>query len=163
MARGELTPLILGRQDETNITTAYMQDIDSATGLYIKIFSTSQNNEQGRLILMAAHSTHQTTDHTTRPYRIAIRTSTNQAYTGSGIGKLEIELTRLTSAGSGARWSTGTTLGVHMSMIAVGPLETARFLDTDNRILIDKSTKATGADEGATSTKPYRLAAIVIP
>ena len=163
MARGELTPLILTRATASVITTAYMQDIDKGTGLYIKFFDSSQNNQQGRLLILAAGDTRQSTDPTSRPVRITIRVSTNSAYTGSGQGKLELDLPRYTSAGAGARWTTGTSNGVHPAMIAVGPIETARFLDTDNRILIDWSTKATGAAQGATTTKPYKIGAIVIP
>jgi hypothetical protein len=155
VARNELTPLVLSRHAVSALnTTAFSQNIDKGTGLYIDFFDTSQNNQQGRLILIVASDTIRTTGSSTAPINLQIRTSTNQAYTGSGIGKLELNVLRAYQANFGSTSTQGLSVGI------VGPLETARFLDTDNRILVDWST---AGDATTATAKTIGVSAIIVP
>ena len=141
MAVAELTPCVLSRNTGFDLTTDYQVVIDSATGAYIDYFDTAQNNQTGRLILIAGRDSDQAGTPTLR-----ILTSTENPFTGSGTDALEDDMSSETAGFADASDDRITILG---------PFETARFVDTDGYINIEIST----AD---TCGKCY-LTALVIP
>jgi len=130
MAAAELTPLVLTRTTGTDLTTSYQAVIDSATGAYIDYFDTDQNNQQGRLVLIAGSDSAQNAGGKT----LIIKTSTNNPFTGSGIADFSDDMSTETADMAG----TGDD---HITVY--GPLETARFVDTDGYINIEISTADT--------------------
>lgn len=142
MAVAELTPLILTRNDGTALTTAYQAVIDSATGAYIDWFDTAQNNQQGRLVLIAGSDSDQNTGGKT----LIVKTSTNSPFTGSGQSNLEDDMSTEDAS------FIGTLDG---SISVYGPLETARYVDTDGYINIEISTADTAGN--------VYLTALVVP
>jgi len=142
MAVAELTPLVLTRDAVNDLTTAYQAVIDSATGAYIDWFDSTQNNQQGRLVLIVGCDTAQNDG----GVQFNILTSTNNPFTGSGMDDFEEDL-------SSAECDMVGTDDNYMSVI--GPLETARFVDTDGYINIEISTDDTAGNVYVT--------AIVVP
>jgi hypothetical protein len=158
MANAALTPLVLSRAAATSMSTANAVAIDSGTGAYVDVFSTAQNNEQGRLILMVTCSTDVSANATTVPLAFRIKASTNPAFTGSGIGDVVVDMLRSTKTVFGS-----TSGGSEPNAIVIGPLETARVMDTDQHIHIEASTlSATGHTLATYATYAY-IRAIVIP
>lgn len=129
MAVAELTPVVLSRNTGFDLTTAYQAVIDSATGAYIDYFDTAQNNQQGRLILIAGRDSGEGGTPTLR-----ILTSTNNPFTGSGTDALEDDMSTETAGFADVSDDRITILG---------PFETARFVDTDGYINIEISTADT--------------------
>lgn len=142
MAVAALLPLILTRNSGTALTTAYQAVIDSATGAYIDWFDTDQNTQQGRLIIVAGSDSAQNTG----GRQLNILTSTNNPFTGSGQSNYENDMSTEDAS------FIGTLDG---SITVVGPLETARYVDTDGYINIEISTDDTCGN--------CYLTAIVIP
>ena len=141
MAVAELTPLILTRNAITDLSTVNQVVLDSATGGYIDYFSTSQNNQQGRLILIIATDSDQAGGSD-----FIVESSTNQPFTGSGMADLDVTL----SADSA---EFGGTLDQRVSIL--GPIETARHVDTDGYINFKLDTSDTHGNNYVT--------AIIIP
>ena len=153
MARAELTPLILSRNAGAALTTGNLVLIDSSTGFYVDFSDSSQNNQQGRLILICSGDTAQTTVGTSLGWKIKMKTSTLKAFTGSGQDDVDISIVR-SSASPFATTANATN-------VVCGPLETARFLSSAGYILGDFSTAAGQATLAA--GKYIRVSAIVIP
>lgn len=145
MAHAELTPLILSRATKGSLSTANTVAFDSATGAYIDFFDSAQNNQSGRLILMATASTKNSTE---LSIYLKVLTSTNKAFTGSG----QDDLTLTFSQSTKPALSTEAQSWLNF----VGPVETARYLDTDQRINLRLHSTL------ATATYVY-VSAIVIP
>ena len=142
MAVAELKALILTRNTGTALTTAYQAVIDSATGAYIDWFDTDANNQQGRLLIIAGSDTAQNAG----GKQLNILTSTEQPFTGSGQSNYENDMSTEDASFVGI-------LNGHIT--CVGPLETARYVDTDGHINIEISTDDTAGN--------VYLTAIVIP
>lgn len=133
MAVAELKPLILTKEAANDFTTAHQAVIDSATGCYIDWFDTDQNNQQGRLVLIVGCDTAQNDG----GVQLNILTSTNSPYTGSGQDNFGEDLS------SQPCDFVGTDDNY---MTAIGPLETAKYLDTDGYINIEISTADTAGN-----------------
>lgn len=142
MAVAELYPLILTRNTVNDLTTANQAVIDSATGAYVDFFDTDQNIQQGRLVIIVGCDTAQNDG----GVQLNILTSTNNPFTGSGIADFGEDL-------SSQPCDLVGTDDNYMSVI--GPLETAKYLDTDGHINIEISTNDTAGN--------VYLTAIVVP
>ena len=129
MAVAELTPLVLSRNAGRDLTTAYQVVMDSGTGAYIDYFDTDQNNQVGRMVLIAGRDSGEGGTPTLR-----ILTSTEQPFTGSGMDALEDNLSTETA---------GIADASDDRITFIGPFETARFVDTDGFINIEISTADT--------------------
>lgn len=156
MANAELTPLVLGRSAESSLSTANTVAIDSATGAYIDFFDSAQNNQSGRIVLMFTASTGVSGTATTAPLAFRIKASTNPTYTGQGIGDIVVDMLRSTEAVISSEAN-------QPSVIIVGPVETARVLDTDNYIHIEASTESSTGHAVATYATYAYVHAIVVP
>lgn len=142
MAVAELKPLVLGRSAGVDLTTVQQAVIDSATGAYIDWFDTDQNNQPGRLILIAGSDSAQNAG----GKDLIIKTSTNSPFTGSGMDDLSDAMSTETASFVGV-------LDGHITVL--GPIETARFVDTDGHINIEISTDDTAGN--------VYLTALIVP
>lgn len=122
MARAEIVPADLSRNALTSSTA--FQTVDSSTGAYISLKSTA--HREGSKVLFILGSTENAS--------FSVRAG---QYTAKGVGTLTGSLT-----------AAGSTAG---ACFVVGPLETARFKDTDDYISIDGTSNS------------FRVSAIVIP
>ena len=167
MARVELEPIIVPRASaETAVAARTLSSARSGivgvdTGVWIDFFDSAQNNQGGRLILMFSASTGFSDAADTIPVAFKIMASTNpgNVYTAGGQGDMIIDMLRTTKAMFGA---TAGTVGEPHAII-VGPIETARFLDTDNRINIEGSTAGSTGATLAVCTNGAFVKAIVVP
>jgi hypothetical protein len=134
MAAAELTPIILSRATGVSInataaSTANMIEFDSSTGFYIDVGDTTQINDASKMVLVVTGASSASTDG-----GIKIKTSTNSPFVGSGMPDLAVDLT------TGTAVFEGDTTGDDFYMNLIGPLETARFTDTDGYINIEYDT-----------------------
>ena len=122
MARANITPAKLSRNEMTSSTA--FETVSTSTGAYVSLKSTE--HIEGSKVLLIMGSTENA------GFSIA-----GGQYTAGGVGALTGSLT-----------AAGSTAG---ACFVVGPLETARFKDTDDYLSIS----------GTSGT--FRVAAIVIP
>jgi hypothetical protein len=137
MAASELTPIIVTRAtgltyEGINVGNSNTVDFDSDTGFYIDIGDTTQANDASRMILMIAMA-----DSRTTAGGIKIVSSTNNPYTGSGISDLALNMDTAEDT-SALDLDTASTAQVPVSVF--GPIETARFKDTDGYINVEYDT-----------------------
>ena len=140
MSAAELTPVILTRNDISDLSTGNQAVMDCATGCYIDFNDTSQNNQQGSLILIVGIDSDNAGGD-----NLTILTSTEQPFSGSGQSNFSNALSADSASFIG-------TLNSRVSF--VGPIETARYLDTDGYINIAMDTASSGT---------HYITAIVIP
>ena len=148
MASREVVPIILSRAAGSALDTDDVTSFDSSDDLYINFFDPAWNAQQGRLIILIGGDS-DSYGKGSACY-MKFKTSTNNPFTGSGMDDLSIQL-------STEDVDLGSTAGHNGKMTVIGPLETARFLDTDGEINFEWSTAST--DTGAAM---WALA-IVIP
>jgi hypothetical protein len=130
MAAAELYPLVLTRDTLTDLTTANQAVMDSATGCYVDFFDTDQNIQAGRLVLIVGVDTAQNDGGS----GITILTSTEKPFTGSGMADFADDLSS----------QPVDFVGADNNYVSViGPLETAKYVDTDGYINIELSTADT--------------------
>jgi hypothetical protein len=143
----EVNPLVLSRNTGSALTTAHQAVWDSDSGGYIDFFDTTQNNQNGRFIVIVASDS----DANAGGVYLNIKTSTNNPYTGSG------------QSDYGAAMST-EDVSFHNAdnahITVVGPLETARYLDTDGHVNL--TLGSSGGTSVGTAGNVY-VTAIVIP
>ena len=138
MAAAELTPVVLSRltgisNDGTDISTGDMVDWNSDTGFYIDYFDTTQNNQDGTIVLFISNASSAATDGA-----INVLSSTQSVFTGSGITDMDIDLTTEATV---AEFDTEAA-DYHVTCFALG--ETARFVDTDGYINFEYDTDHKG-------------------
>jgi len=159
----EITPIVLGRNATAQFSTASHKGLTSfdSAECYIDFGDSTQNNQQGRFIILFQGDTgDKSTADSTRPFKLRVKKGTG--YTGSGIGDYRFDIDRSTNS------KIYTATGAHKFwQFMVGPLETARYLDSDRHVTVAWSTQAVGAAGGATGatedTERLRVYAIVIP
>lgn len=130
MAASEVTPVVLSRAAAHGLDTGDRASFDSATGFYVDWFDTAQNNQQGRLVLVITGDSAPAT-----AGGIKIKTSTKDPFTGSGMDDLALDLAT-------ANMLIATAAEGRMTII--GPLETARFVDTAGKINVEYDTDHAG-------------------
>lgn len=138
MAASELTPIVLSRNtgisvDGSAISTGNMVDWDSATGFYIDYFDTSQNNQDGEIVVFISNITSAATDGA-----FEVKSSTLPWFTGSGITDMDIDLD------TAATVFELDTAGAddHVTCFRLG--ESARFVDSDGYINFNYDTSHAG-------------------
>lgn len=141
MAASELTPIIPGRAvgvsyDATNLGSANTVQFDSDTGFYIDVGDSSQVNDASKMILFIGYG-----DSADTAGGIKIKSSTQGVYSGSGIPDLAIDLT--TEASTKA-FDADTLGSAEVRISVIGPLETARFKDSDGYINVEYDTDHAG-------------------
>ena len=142
MAAAELTPIVLSRAvgltyDASGVLNANTVDFDSSTGFYIDLGDTTQVNDASRLVIFVSAA-----DSASTFGGLKILSSTEMPYVGSGITDLAIDLS--TAADTKALdLDTASTAQVRLS--AIGPLESARFKDTDGYLNVEYDTDHAGA------------------
>ena len=137
MAASELTPIVLTRAtgvsyEGTNLGNANLVDFDSDTGFYIDVGDTSQVNDASKMVLFVAMA-----DSRTTAGGIKIKSSTNDPFTGSGIPDLAMNMDTAEDT-SALDLDTASTAQNPVSVF--GPLESARFRDTDGYINVEYDT-----------------------
>jgi hypothetical protein len=138
MAAAELTPIVLNRATGVSISgqalsTGNMVDWDSSTGFYIDVGDTDQVNDASRMVIFFSNASSASTDG-----GIKVLSSTNNPFSGSGVPDLAVDLT------TGTGVAELDTEGDDSYVTMVGPLETARFRDTDGYINVEYDTDHSG-------------------
>lgn len=137
MAAAELTPIVITRAtgvsyEATNLGNSNLITMDSDTGFYIDVGDTDQVNDASRMVLFFSMA-----DSRTTAGGVKILSSTNNPFSGSGVPDLAVNLDTAEDT-SALDLDTVSTAQVPVSV--VGPLETARFKDTDGYINVEYDT-----------------------
>lgn len=144
MAADTVTPLSLSYNGAQEITTGNMKDIDSDTGVYIDL-----DGYSGSKVVVLFHGPASTA---VRKYKLNTG-GTKTDWTGQG--KANTVLTIADTDGLGLSSAAATK----MQLVALGPFETADYLDSANRILINFDTASIAGAE----TPAYDVGAILLP
>lgn len=144
MAADTVTPISLAYNGGKAITTASMKDISSSTGVYIDL-----DGYDGSKVVILFHGV---TSTAVRNYKI----NTGGAKTNwTGQGKANTVLTIADTLGL----TLSSAAATKMQLLALGPFETADYLDSLNRILINFDT----ASKAGAATPAYKVSAILLP
>jgi hypothetical protein len=138
MAASELVPIIITRLTGQSVngqavSTANMVEWDSDTGFYIDVNDTARIVNPDKMVIFITNASSASTDGA-----INALSSTLATFTGSGIPDMDIDLTTATGV------FEGDTTGADHYMTIIGPLESARFLDSDGYFNFEYDTDHAG-------------------
>lgn len=138
MSASKLTPIIVNRvvgptsHAAQNVGNANTVEFDSDTGFYVDVGDTTQVNDAARMVLLISGA-----DSMDTAGGIVIKASTNSPWSSRVLGDLPVDLT---SEADTKALDLDTVSTAQNPVSVIGPLETARFRDTDGYINVEYDT-----------------------